>query len=382
MLTLFIIIIIVNLELDKYQDYKEKILFGRYITNESISKLKKSYNFSIIGESSNNLPIFSLKRGSGSVKILIWSQMHGNESTSTKALFDCLSFFDKYERDIFSKVTLFVVPILNPDGALNYTRENINNVDLNRDAQSLSQLESYSLRHEYNQFNPDFCFNLHDQRTIYSVKGTKPSVLSFLSPSADIEKSETNSRKDSMRVIASINKKLSLIIPGNISRYKDDFNINCVGDTFQSLNTPTILFESGHIGQDYEREKIREYMCYALIQSIKSIAFKEFVKVNFKDYYLIPENTQYLCDIFLKNVNVIIDNKRSKICINIMFSEVLDIEKKEIKLEPYIDKYGDYSNMSGHLTLDFNTVKKCFDLSSSLVINELMVYVNELRIIQ
>ncbi|MDA9107143.1 DUF2817 domain-containing protein [Flavobacteriaceae bacterium] len=371
-----------NLELDKYQDYKEKILFGRYITNESISKLKKRYNFSIIGESSNNLPIFSLKRGSGSVKILIWSQMHGNESTSTKALFDCLSFFDKYERDIFSKVTLFVVPILNPDGALNYTRENINNVDLNRDAQSLSQVESYSLRHEYNQFNPDFCFNLHDQRTIYSVKGTKPSVLSFLSPSADIEKSETNSRKDSMRVIASINKKLSLIIPGNISRYKDDFNINCVGDTFQSLNTPTILFESGHIGQDYEREKIREYMCYALIQSIKSIVFKEFVKVNFKDYYLIPENTQYLCDIFLKNVNVIIDNKRSKTCINIMFSEVLDIEKKEIKLEPYINKYGDYSNMSGHLTLDFNTVKKCFDLSSSLVINELMVYVNELRIIQ
>jgi len=377
-----VLIIIMRLELVKYQDYKEELLLGRYINNESIYKLKKKYDFSIIGESTNNLPIFSIKCGSGSVKILIWSQMHGNESTSTKALFDCLSFFFKYERDIFSKVTLFVIPILNPDGALNYTRENINNVDLNRDAQYLSQVESYSLRNEYNQFNPDFCFNLHDQRTIYSVKGTRPSILSFLSPSADIEKSETNSRKDSMRVIASINKKLSLIIPGNISRYKDDFNINCVGDTFQSLNTPTILFESGHIGQDYEREKTREYMSYALIQSIKSIAYKEFVKMNFKDYYLIPENTQCLCDIFLKNVNVIIDNKNSKTCINIMFSEVLDIEKKEIKLEPYIEKYGDYSNMSGHLTLDFNTVDKCFDLSSSLVINELMVYVSELRIIQ
>ena len=257
--------------------------------------------------------------------------MHGNESTSTKALFDCLSFFDKYDSDIFSKVTLMIIPILNPDGALNYTRENINNIDLNRDAKSLSQIESNILRDLYSQFNPSFCFNLHDQRTIYSVKGDKPSVLSFLSPSADIEKSETESRKDSMRIVTLIKKKLSVILPGNISRYNDEFNINCVGDTFKSLKTPTILFESGHIGQDYEREQTREYMCYALIHAIKSIVNEDFIKINYKDYYLIPENTKHLCDIFLKNVNIISEKKQLNVSVSIMFKEVLNKEKKEIK---------------------------------------------------
>lgn len=371
-----------GVEIDKYQDYKEKLLFGRYINNESLFKLKKSYDFSIIGESSNNLPVFSLKTGTGPIKILMWSQMHGNESTSTKALFDCLSFFDKYDRGVFSKVTLMIIPILNPDGALNYTRENINNVDLNRDAQSLSQIESNIIRDLYNQFNPNFCFNLHDQRSIYSAKENKPSVLSFLSPSADVEKSETKSRKDSMRVISLINKKLSVILPGNISRYNDDFNINCVGDKFQSLNTPTILFESGHIGQDYDREQTREYMCYALIYSIKSIAHKDFIKINYKDYYLIPENSQNLCDIFLKNVNVVSEKNKLNTSVSIMFKEILDKEKKEIKFTPYIDKYGDFINMSGHLTLDFSTIKKSFDFSDSLVIKELMSHVNKLRIIQ
>lgn len=371
-----------NLELDKYQDYKEKILSGRYITNESIYKLKKKYNFSIIGKSSNDLPILSLKLGKGPIKILIWSQMHGNESTSTKALFDCLSFFDKYDSDIFSKVTLMIIPILNPDGALNYTRENINNIDLNRDAKSLSQIESNILRDLYSQFNPSFCFNLHDQRTIYSVKGDKPSVLSFLSPSADIEKSETKSRKDSMRIVALIKKKLSMILPGNISRYNDDFNINCVGDTFQSLKTPTILFESGHIGQDYEREQTREYMCYALIHAIKSIINEDFIKINYKDYYLIPENTKHLCDIFLKNVNIISEKKQLNVSVSIMFKEVLNKEKKEIKFMPYIDRYGHFSEMTGHLTLDFITVEQSFDLSNNFIINELMSHVDKLRIIQ
>ena len=41
-----------------------------------------------------------------------------------------------------------------------------------------------------------------------------------------------------MQVISSIFEKMSTVIPGNIGRYSDDFNINCVGDTFQSLETP------------------------------------------------------------------------------------------------------------------------------------------------
>jgi len=372
---------LMGLEIDKYQDYKEELLFGRYINNDSIVKLNMKYDFLVIGHSSNNLPIYSIKMGFGPIKILLWSQMHGNESTSTKALFDCLSFLNNYQKNIFSSVTLMLIPILNPDGALNYTRENINNIDLNRDALSLSQIESNVLRNHYNQFKPDFCFNLHDQRSIYSVKNNKPSILSFLSPSANFEKSETKSRKESMKIIAFVKDKMSSIIPDNISRYNDDYNQNCVGDTFQSLKTPTILFESGHIGQDYNREKTREYMCYSLIYSINSIAFNDFVKIDYKDYYLIPENSTFFCDIFLKNVKTFSD-KNQTIDICVMFKEVLDVNKKEIRFEPYIDKHGHFSNMSGHLNVDFNQIKDCFDMSNNFIIDNLMDIINKLRIIQ
>jgi hypothetical protein len=44
-----------------------------------------------------------------------------------------------------------------------YTLENANKVDLNRDSQALTVRVSTSC---FEEFKPDYCFNLHDQRTI------------------------------------------------------------------------------------------------------------------------------------------------------------------------------------------------------------------------
>jgi len=108
----------------------------------------------------------------------MWSQMHGNESTTTKAVIDLLNYL-KHDSvnalEIANQCTLKIIPILNPDGARDYTRVNANQIDLNRDAQDLTQPESRILKEEYDYFRPDFCFNLHDQRTIFNVgKTNKP----------------------------------------------------------------------------------------------------------------------------------------------------------------------------------------------------------------
>ena len=132
------------------------------------------------------------------------------------------------------------------------------------------------LKKVYNDFNPDFCFNLHDQRSIYSTVNFNSSILSFLSPSSDFERNETDSRVKSMKIILDIYDNLRMLIPNNIGRYSDEFNINCVGDTFQSLNTPTILFESGHYSQDYTREISRYYTSMAITYAVKSICSKRF----------------------------------------------------------------------------------------------------------
>ena len=151
-----------EIEIRNYLKYKNHQVQGRYLTNESLFKLYFSKNLKPIGKSVNKLPIYYLKLGNGPIKILVWSQMHGNETTSTRALLDLITFLNMYGSNYLKKISLHVIPILNPDGALNYTRTNFNGIDLNRDALVLSQPESILLNKMYNSIKPHFCFNLHD----------------------------------------------------------------------------------------------------------------------------------------------------------------------------------------------------------------------------
>src|SRR5690606_25096737 len=114
------------------------------------------------------------------------------ESTTTKAVFDLLNLFAYSKEDdvkaILENCTIGIIPMLNPDGARMYTRLNANHIDLNRDAQNLTQPESKILKACFDDFKPDFCFNLHGQRTIFSAGFTnKPATVSFLAPAQDVD---------------------------------------------------------------------------------------------------------------------------------------------------------------------------------------------------
>jgi len=65
----------------------------------------------------------------GSKKKFMWSQLHGNESTTTKALFDVLNILkekNEFSKTILEQCTIKIIPMLNPDGARFYTRLNAN----------------------------------------------------------------------------------------------------------------------------------------------------------------------------------------------------------------------------------------------------------------
>ena len=125
-----------------YNAQKESSLHGKWITFNDIKELFSKYaavfEVSQIGTSEENRHIMQLKIGSGSKKILLWSQMHGNESTGTRALFDLFNCILNSSEATFSKIleecTLVFIPMLNPDGSQAYTSVNANNVDLNREA--------------------------------------------------------------------------------------------------------------------------------------------------------------------------------------------------------------------------------------------------------
>jgi len=326
--------------LEDYSQFKVSSLRGRYLKEEDLIKEFKaiSHKFKINNEgySEEDRIISSFHLGQGSRKILIWSQMHGNETTTTKAVLDLLNFFSLYKDitdSIFELCSFVIIPVLNPDGAVRYTRANANLVDLNRDASSRTQLESQLLNRVYTEFQPDFCFNMHDQRTIFSA-GTNPfpATVSFLSPSFNEERELNVTRKKSMSLIASASLMLEKFIPNQIGRYDDSFNLNFIGDFFQAQGTPTILFEAGHFPNDYAREETRKYIFLALLKMVQDICLD--VEDQLIDvYFKIPENKKLFNDVIVRNVK----SEDSTIKdIVIQYKEV--VEDEHINFVPFIEK--------------------------------------------
>ena len=349
----------------------EELLQGRYISAKKIEpllhNLKEPFLLKTIGYSVEKRPIYSVKIGKGDLKILMWSQMHGNESTTTKAVFDLFkALIDPNAPEIFKQIvkkcSLYIIPQLNPDGATAYTRNNAADIDLNRDAQQLSQPESRVLRKVFDAFQPDACFNLHGQRTIYGLSATTtPSIMSFLAPAADEERSITLSRKRAMSVITHINKELNTELHQHIGRYDDGFNINCTGDTFMSEGVPTILFEAGHYPQDYEREKVRQLVFKAMIAAISGLMGG--FDYEPEDYFGIPEHEKCYCDVLIRN--------SAEGDVVIQFEEVLNNET--IDFIPKVERIGSKELIFGHRLIDAKGQKLSHADGSSLCLGDVVM---------
>jgi len=344
-----------------FESSKAAGLQGRYITNEHIEPLLKNleriFKVAVEGKSVEGLRIYSVTAGQGKTKIFIWSQMHGNESTTTKAVIDLLNYLqseEEYAKVLLNSFTFFILPIVNPDGACLYTRENANAVDLNRDSVNLSQPESKLLRKAFETFEPDYCFNMHDQRTIFGVgEGhPKPATVSFLAPSYNEERDINDCRQRAINVIAVMNDTLHAYIPGQVGRFDDSFNINCIGDMFQSLNVPTILFEAGHYENDYERENTRKFIFFALFSGIKAINENVIAVNKNTDYFNIPQNKIIFYDMIYKKVKINYENKEKITNFASQYKEV--VFDKSVIFRAFIKEIGNLDGCYGHLEFDCN----------------------------
>ncbi len=355
-----------------FYSYKESALSGRYISLKNleplINNLPNAFHVEIVGYSVLKAPILTITIGKGKKQLLLWSQMHGNESTTTKALFDLFNVLNsnnEITKQILTNCTLTIIPMLNPDGAEAYTRLNANEVDLNRDAQNLSQPESKVLRAVFDKVKPDYCFNLHGQRTIFSAgKTSNVATVSFLTPAADEKRSVVPSRMVSMEIIAEMNAMLQNEIPEQVGIYDDRFNNNCVGDALQSLGVPTILFEAGHYKNDYNREEVRRYIFQSYLVGLRYIALNEVTGNKHDDYFLIPENEKLFYDVIIRNT--LMNSKRVDVAIQ--FEEKL--VKNEINFIPVVKKIENLQNFYGHKEINakghivFNALKKQLTLGS------------------
>ena len=203
-----------------------------------------------VGRSVEGREIQLVTLGSGPRRVMLWSQMHGDEPSATPALLDLASTLladDAPEsRLVLERLTLLLVPMLNPDGAERYARRNAQAIDLNRDALLLATPEGQLLKRLRDRFEPELGFNLHDQnrRTSVGETGVR-ATIALLAVSGDAASTLTPGRARAKRVCSAVARALAPFAPGGISRYDEDWNPRAFGDNLTAWGTPVVLIESG-----------------------------------------------------------------------------------------------------------------------------------------
>ena len=296
--------------IDKYETFKEKRLKDRFFKHQDIvellEKLPSEFFIKELGKSVKNKSINLVKWGNGKTKVMLWSQMHGDEATGTMALFDLFNFL-KSDNELVKLLSencqLFFIPMVNPDGAEIFTRRNSQQIDINRDFLKEATPEAKILKQCRADIGPDFGFNLHDQMTLWSVTKTlKPATLSFLAPATDEELTINEIRKNAMLVIADMFKDLDEYLQQHIGLFDDEFEPRAFGDNFQKAGTSTILIEAGGYQTDFEKQEIRKYYFASILSGLTSIASKTYKKQDLKNYFSIPKNNKQIFHFLIHNV--------------------------------------------------------------------------------
>ena len=350
---------------DTYDTYREASLSHRRFKQKDIlpliDGLRADVRFSVtqVGESVEKRPIQLIKIGNGPRKVLLWSQMHGDEPTATMALFDLLNWlrrhdeFDGLRALLLRETTLYVVPMLNPDGAERYQRRNALDIDMNRDALRLQSPESRILKELQQTLKPDFGFNLHDQGTRYSAgHSPRQATISFLATAYDEARSINPVRERSMQLIVGMNRVLQRYLPGGVGRYSDEFEPRAFGDNIQKWGTTLILIESGGYPGDPEKQYIRKMNYVALLTALEAIATDSYQRENRAEYGQIPQNERYLFDVLIRGVRVVRQGKAHTVDVGINHNEVNVANATAFQYRSVVDDLGDLSTFFGIKEID------------------------------
>jgi len=300
-----------------YDRYREKAIEDRRFKHAEMApllqKLSKNPAFELRerGKSIQGRPIYQARYGQGPVKVLLWSQMHGDESTATMALLDLFNFLsadDEFNdlRALFQdKLSLFFIPMLNPDGAEEFKRRNAIDIDINRDALRLQTPEGRLLKKIRDEIGADWGFNLHDQSR-YNAAGPEPheAAFSFLAPAYDQEKNVNEVRRNAMQLIVVMNRWLQGCIPGKVGKFDDTFEPRAFGDNMQRWGTRTILIECGGLAGDPEKQHIRKLHFHMLLAAFESIATNAYQDESTQAYEDLHVNDRRLFDLLIREARL------------------------------------------------------------------------------
>ena len=118
---------------------------------QDIANQNSKVKLTQIGSSIEGRSINMLSFGSGDTKLLLWSQMHGDEPTATASLLAIFNYLVKnsdhpFVENLYKNISINAIVMLNPDGAERFQRRNAQDIDINRDARLLQSPEARTLK--------------------------------------------------------------------------------------------------------------------------------------------------------------------------------------------------------------------------------------------
>ena len=249
--------------------------------------------------------------GRGPLKVLLWSQMHGDEPTATVALLDLLDYVRRHHDEPFAtrlldRLELHLVPMLNPDGAERFQRRNAQGIDINRDALLLQSPEGVLLKRLRDRLNPPLGFNLHNQSWRTSVGRTgQAATISLLAASFDEARSDNPGRVRAKKVCAVLRDALEPFIPGGIGRYDDEFEVRAFGDNLTKWGTSVVLVETGaYPGPDPDRMLVRANFV-GLLTALDALATGDIDRADPARYESLPMNDGLLLHTIISNAVIV-----------------------------------------------------------------------------
>lgn len=268
-----------------------------------------------VGRSVEGRPLRSVTFGTGPTRVLMWSQMHGDESTATMALADIYAFIERnpthpVARTIADNLTVTTIPMLNPDGAQRFQRRNAYGIDVNRDARMLATPEGRTLKRVFDAVDPDFAFNLHDQDVGTRLgDGDEHVAIALLAPAFDESRAVNDVRRRAMRVAGVFRAAVEPIVGGHIARYDDTFNPRAFGDLTTTWGASAVLVESGVWPDDPEKQHLRLANFVGLLAALHAIADGSYADADDRLYTELPENGRSLPDLLVTGGTLVLPGR-------------------------------------------------------------------------
>ncbi|MEN1971328.1 M14 family zinc carboxypeptidase [Luteimonas sp. MJ204] len=263
------------------------------------------FRIEALGNSAEGRPLRHVSWGDGDTRVLLWSQMHGDESTASMALADLLHFLGGQPahplvQRLRERTALHVFPLVNPDGAARFQRRNAQGIDINRDARALASPEARALHALRERVKPAYGFNLHDQQVGYRAGDSdRGTAIALLAPAFNASREVDAPRARAIEVSVAIRAVLEPYIAGHIAKWDDTFNPRAFGDLTAASGVSTVLIESGGIEGDLQKQQLRKLNFLALVGALDAIATGAHAGLPRERYDELPENGRVWPDLLV-----------------------------------------------------------------------------------